>query len=66
MKISQLIAELQNLQTEYGDIKCKTLDTYTESEGWDLDFMDEYNDAMPHFVELEDNNSDQIEKFILL
>ena len=64
--MSQLIIELQKLQAEYGDIKCKILDTYTENEGWDLNFMDEYNEVTPHFVELEDDNSDQVEKFILL
>lgn len=66
MTISQLISELQTLQKVYGDIECKTLDTYTENEGWDLDFMDEYNNPVPHYVELEDETSNQVEKFILL
>lgn len=66
MKISQLIAELQELQVEYGDIECKTLDTYLQNEGYDLDFMDEYAEAMPTFIELEDENSDRVEKFIVL
>ena len=66
MKISQLITELQELQIKYGDLECKTLDTYLESEGYDLEFMDEYAEAMPTFVELEDENSDRIEKFIVL
>lgn len=66
MKIKELIKKLEELEKEYGNLECYTFDSYTANEGWDLKFMDEYEEVLPRYFEETNEETQESKKFILL